>query len=210
MNYKGKKYTVEFHPPIITQENFKEKVQEVLDELKAIGVRIETTVYDYKLELNERALSRFGQCSKKTRYRKDYYTIQINNFHNMIDSETEVKNTLVHEIIHSMPNCMNHGEVWKRIALKYSRAYGIDIARTNRHEKYSQFRKEYEAQKTNSAGEIIGTNKYKYAVTCTCCGKEWKYQKRSKIVELAYKGKKLECPYCKGRYGATEFTARAI
>ena len=210
MNYKGKTYTVEFHQPIITQENFKEKVQEILDELKAIGVRVETTVNDYSLDLNERALSRFGRCTKKTRFGKNRYIIQLNNFHNLIDTEKDVKNTLAHEIIHSMPNCMNHGEVWKRIALKYSKAYGIDIARTGSYKKYNQFRKEHEAQKINSTGTNIKISKYKYAITCTCCGKEWKYQKRSKIVELAYKGKKLECPYCKGKYGVTEFTAREI
>ena len=209
MMYKGKKYTVEFHQPIITQENFKEKVQEVLNELKAIGVRVETTVNDYTLELNERALSRFGRCTKKTRYGKNNYIIQINNFHNLIDGEEEVKNTLVHEILHSMPNCMNHGEIWKRNALRYSRAYGMDIARTGNCDKYSQFRKEYEAQKVSSTTGMI-ESKYKYAVKCTCCGTEWKYQKRSKIVELAYKGKKLNCPYCKGKHGATKFEVNMI
>ena len=111
---------------IITQENFYTIVEIILNKFKSLGFNVNTTPANYTLEINNKALKRLGRCEAKGR---NNYTIQINEFHNKLSPDTSVMNTLVHELLHSLPNCMNHGEMWKRYANKYNSVYGTTISR---------------------------------------------------------------------------------
>lgn len=62
---------------------------------------------------NTRAKSRWGQCKRVS----GGYSININI--DLLDERNDYKgleNTLIHEILHTVDGCMNHGPNWKRAA----------------------------------------------------------------------------------------------
>ena len=76
--------------------------------------------------VNTRARNRWGQC----RAVPGGYTININVV--LLDernAESGLINTILHELLHTCKNCMNHGENWKRLAATVYRAYGYEITR---------------------------------------------------------------------------------
>lgn len=67
-----------------------------------------------------------GQC----RYRNGSYTINISCrlLEESVPREI-LKQTVLHEILHTCKNCMNHKTEWKEVANQVNRAYGYNIKR---------------------------------------------------------------------------------
>ena len=87
----------------------------------------------------------------------DNWLIKINL--NMLNEE-EVKNTIIHEILHTYPDCQCHTGEWKRRANIVKRKLGYDITRT-------------------SSKELdLSITKPKYRIECTKCGKVYNYYKK--------------------------------
>lgn len=66
-----------------------------------------------KFEVNKRSMNRWGQ----TRLRNGVYSININYL--LLEDEAPEEalvNTLVHELLHCVDGCMNHGEKWKQLS----------------------------------------------------------------------------------------------
>ena len=179
----------------ITYTNFNSLVEKTLNEFKALGFNVNTIPSNYTLELNNRALKRLGRCESKGGNR---YVIQINEFHNKLSPATSVMDTLIHELLHSLPKCMNHGEIWKRYANKYNSVYGTTISRTSPLDgNYKIFKEEMEKKKGNTQHKnhsVYSDGKHK--ITCSKCDTSWYYERAGKIVKLAMQNKKLNCPYC--------------
>jgi predicted SprT family Zn-dependent metalloprotease len=101
------------------------------------------------------ALSRWGQCRK----------VGLNGFEISISKhllengeDHKVKQTLMHEILHTAPGCFNHGATWKRYGSQVNRIYGYDISRT-----------------TSAANLGVDSPKVanaKYTIQCCSCGVE--------------------------------------
>ena len=174
---------------IINNNNFSVYVSEILNNLQQILGNVNRSPKDYKLVINERALKRLGRCTLKTdNNNHSYYEIQINKFHNELSPKQDVINTLVHEIIHSLPNCYNHGVVWKTIATKYNENYYTSISRCSKASKeYNDFLKQ---KKQNTQNRTIHT------IICPSCHKKWNYTRKAKLVQLVLQGKELICPTC--------------
>ena len=179
----------------ITEENFYPLVQKTLNEFKALGFNVSTKVNDYSLVFNNKALKRLGRCELK---KGGKYIIQINEFHNKLSPEWAVMNTFVHELLHSLPNGMNHGEIWKRYANKYNSVYGTTISRTSPLDgNYKKFKEEIDKQRGNTQHKnhsVYSDGKHK--VTCSKCNKSWYYERAGRVVKLAIQNKKLICPKC--------------
>lgn len=115
--------------------------------------------------VNTRA-RRWGQCRKIN----GKYYININA--TLLDErngENGLINTLLHELLHTCPNCMNHGSTWKYYAEKVRRAYGYDIKRTSDQEK-----------KQVTTGNLnYREREYKYFIYCEKCGKLITRRKRA-------------------------------
>jgi hypothetical protein len=192
MNYTE---LLEKNKGIITQENFHTLVEITLNEFKSLGFNVNTTSSNYTLEINNKALKRLGRCEAKG---GNNYIIQINEFHNKLSPGTSVMNTFIHELLHSLPKCMNHGEIWKRYANKYNTVYGTTISRTSPLDgHYKTFKKEIEKQRGNTQHKnhsVYSDGKHK--VTCSKCASSWYYERAGKIVKLAMQNKKLTCPHC--------------
>lgn len=116
----------------------------------------------------------------------NYFWIRVSDvFAEIKDSEKrreELLETLIHELVHTIPNCMNHKTCWKanchRVRIKYPK---FTLERTSDMDKYEITTKE----RAN-----------KYLITCTHCGHTWDYKRRPKWIERA---DRCQCPYCRNK-----------
>lgn len=134
-----------------------------LDELHALGI-YPNHISDYTV--NYRAKHRWGQCKRSN----GIYSISISS--KLLEDnvpEKALKDTLIHELLHAVDGCFNHGEKWQRLAEKVNKAYGYDIKRcTSEGEKGVQ---------------LCADSDYHYIITCKKCNTTWKYMRHSKIVK---------------------------
>ena len=96
--------------------NLEEIFLECESELLSIGIvcgRVE------KITVNTRAKSRFGLCKKVG---KDSFEISIAAA--LLEEEADIsclKNTVIHELLHTVPGCFGHKGRWKFLADKVNR-----------------------------------------------------------------------------------------
>lgn len=123
--------------------------------------------------VNYRAKSRWGQCRRKAYGRLYSYNININaDLLKSEESHIGLVSTVVHELLHTCPNCMKHTGEWKMYADKVNVAYGykgISITRCKSAEDLG-------------VKELPVFTTYKYAVVCPICGAFVKYTRKSKCV----------------------------
>ena len=146
-------------------KDLKKLANQCMAELDAIGVQYGNVI---SWEVNTRAKNRWGQC----RYvGNKCYSINITNrllADNLPDEAA--KQTIVHELLHTVNGCMNHGPNWKREADKVNRAYPhYNIKRTTSYDE-----KGVEPPKPREP---------KYIVRCPSCGHEWKHFRMCGAVE---------------------------
>ncbi len=133
-----------------------------------------------KVSVNNRAIKRYGMCS----YQKDgTFSIEISKY--LLDEripEIELKNTIVHEILHTCKGCMNHGNTWKRNANLMNKKYGYRLTRVRTCKEFTKIVEEEQP--------------YKYIVRCTKCGYEYKRRKKSRLIEHI---NEFTCGNCGGK-----------
>ncbi len=105
-----------------------------------------------KWEINTRAKRRWGQCKQIA---KGEYIISIS--HRLLEDaadEQALKDTIVHELLHTVPGCMNHTGKWKQLAERVNRACaGYHIQRV-----------------TSETEKGLEHLEYRYILQCTQCG----------------------------------------
>lgn len=126
--------------------------------------------YDVTICVNNRFTRAMGRTSGKfmgcnswgqPRYK---FKIEINPAM-LLDSvpQMELEDTILHELLHTVEGCQNHGPKWKSLAEKVNRAYGYHISRTGYLPEVSQRIKE--------------KNPTRYICACKKCGQEFKFKK---------------------------------
>ena len=133
-------------------------------------------------EINTRAHSRWGQC----RVIPGGFSININS--DLLDErndENGLKNTIIHELLHTCKGCLNHGARWTAYAKKVRNFLGYNIQRqSTADEKGVHYRTESERN-------------YKYQLVCPECGANCgKYKNLCDTVKIAKRGGYL-CGRCK-------------
>lgn len=173
--------------------------QECLEELNKIGISFEGK--DITICVAKRNNKRYGCCKpempdeqykrvtkKGFRYIIKYenykkYTIEISKWVMELD-ESIIKNTIIHELIHCLPNCNNHGKFFKAYANIINTKLGYNITRAgNKKEDYIKSNIEYKDEK-----------QYKYIIECEKCGQIF-YRKRLQKNFI----NKYRCSKCLGR-----------
>lgn len=151
--------------------NLQKVAIECMYELDCIGIpygEIE------RFTINTRAKSRWGQCKGLLTGK---FEININqDLLNENNSLEGLKNTIIHELLHSCEDCMNHGQKWQEMADRVNKAYGYNIKRCS-----SQSEK----------GVVEYTEKpirYKYNVFCNQCKRHWKYKRMCHTIECCRTG----------------------
>lgn len=145
-------------------KNLNNLFNQCIKEVKAIGIEPGNIV---SVTVNTRAKTRWGQTKK----RGNSYSINISD-RILQDGQDDLiaKDTIIHEILHTCPDCMNHGPNWKALANKVNRAYPqYHISRTTSTEE-----KGIEARKPVD---------YRYNVICKECGNTWNYDRAGKVVQ---------------------------
>lgn len=142
------------------------------------------------VKLSTRCTRRFGLCT----YHRDRYgeivevTITISDicFHS---TEHCLRDVILHELCHAMPNGQNHREGFHNYARKVMRLYDnchIDTHTTRE-----------ESEKKNEYIKAIGRYRdYKYKVTCKSCGKSYYYKREMKLIKFLKAGKSTNMWYC--------------
>ena len=132
-----------------------------------------------KWEVNTRAKSRWGQCKQVSR---GIFDININI--DLLREENDIdglKNTIIHELLHTCEGCMNHGDKWKMYADKVNRYYGYNISRcSNADEKGVTVKRE-------------NTRKVIHRFKCAGCGQVIERQRESKFTKYYHNYK---CGVC--------------
>jgi len=138
-------------------------LKEVINEAVNINIPVSNNIVPDVI-INTRATSRFGQCKK----RNGKYLIEISQ-HLTQAEEKYIKETLAHEVLHTCPNCMNHGTEWKSYARKMNMKYGYEISRTGSCQSMGI---------TNPKVERAN-----YTIVCDNCGKKIYRQRESKVIK---------------------------
>jgi hypothetical protein len=96
---------------------------------------------------------------------------------------SKLEGTMIHELIHTIPNCMNHGNKFKAVAALVNCRYReYNITRCTPFRDYGI-----------ESIDIVRKSSKLYKVTCDHCHRVWDYHRRPKWINHA---NLAECPYC--------------
>lgn len=194
----------------IYQRNAKlnELYKQCIEELKSIGIDIFNIPYvgNIDISVSKRNNKTYGCCkqeepNKATKTtekvgRKRVIRYGIFNKHHIeispwvLDLDDEIiKNTIIHEIIHCIPYCNNHGKEFKKYAKFINQKLKYNISRLgNKKDDYLKSNVEYNE-----------TEEYKYHIKCTNCGQEFFRKRLSKNFTRRYM-----CGKCSGKFEVIE------
>ena len=142
-------------------------------ELKALGIPVSNRLLP-EVKVNTRAKRRLGCCF----YQDGLYWIEVSQ--SVLGNENLLKQTLVHELLHTCPKCRDHGQQWKAYARLVNEKLGYKIERTVRVETpFGPLRHE----------------EVKYILECQSCGAQIKRMRMSKAVKSPWR---YRCP-CGGK-----------
>ncbi len=174
-----------------------------LQELKQIGIDFqdETKIGTIEIALSNRSQKRYGVCKQEdpdvtTRYvekrgRKKVikyakykkHKIEISTWVMQLNEDI-IKNTIIHELIHCIPNCNNHGNDFKQYARYINDKLGYNIKTVgNKKDDYGKSNIEYQEKLT-----------YKYKIQCKNCGQIFY---RNRICKNFIQ--KYRCAICNGK-----------
>lgn len=177
---------------------------ECVDELNQIGIDIlnKNQYGNIEISLSKRNNKRYG-CCKQEEPDKNYKTIVKKGYKKIIRYEKFnkhfieispwvmqledkiIKNTILHELIHCLPYCNNHGTEFKKYAKLLNAKFGYNISRVgNKKEDLINSNVEYKES---------GSNKYK--VVCKGCQQEFYRQRLIKNFTRKYR-----CGKCGGAF----------
>lgn len=147
---------------------------DVMDDIESCGI-VTGNIIDIKV--NNRLSRALGRCCRKS----NGFLIEMNRdwIADNVD-EQGVKNTIAHEILHTVEGCFNHSPRWKE-----------------QTRKLMAFCPEYSIDTTTSAWEYgyKPSMRYKYKYTCSGCG-QTVYKKRRDETLLKWS----ICGLCKCRF----------
>ena len=152
-----------------------------VDELKTIDIFVEKNRI-IELKINNRSKKRYGCCKKLS---KDRFLIEVSQWV-MELNEDIIKNTIIHELIHCLPKCNNHGEIFKKYAKLINEELGYNIARTGN--------KENDFIKSNLK-YVEKPIVYNYKIICENCSQNFFRQRITK-----YFTQKYRCGKCGGKF----------
>lgn len=182
------------------EEKLNELYKECLKELKLINLDFENTEKIGKIDIKiaKRNAKRYGCCKQeepniktlywqngKAKYKKfNIHHIEISRWLMQLNDEI-IKNTIIHELIHCLPDCNNHGKSFKYYAKLVKDNLGYNITRLgNKEEDYKASGIEFKVKEKKI--------KYNYKIVCKKCGQTYFRQRLKK-----YFNKRYVCGKCK-------------
>lgn len=149
-----------------SQKDMNTLLEEAISQVEDAGIPVDSNKIESKLTIT-RATRTFGRCQE---IGGGVFSIGISKYYKDNDKK-EVMETLVHEVLHTVEGCFNHGTLWKRYAGLMNKKHGYDISRTSSR------------QMDNLMKEEVFKSIYKYSIDCDKCGRSTLRQRKSKIVK---------------------------
>ncbi len=147
-------------------KNLQKIFNECLKECNALGIQYGTIV---EVSVNTRAKKRWGQTCR----RSDGFHINISSILLRDDvSDKATKDTVMHEILHTVDGCFNHKAKWQAMADKVNKAYGYNVKRGTSAEEKG----------IDSSLMEVKHNKI-YIIKCEKCGVEVIRHRKSNFTE---------------------------
>lgn len=177
---------------------------ECIHELQKIGIDVLNfeKIGKIDISISKRNNKRYGCCKQEEpdlqtkyvekvgnkriiRYAKfNKHHIEISPWLMELDEDI-IKNTIIHELIHCLPNCNNHGEMFKKYANYINDKLGYNISRVgNKKEDYIKSNVEYKEKES-----------YNYHIKCTNCGQEFFRKRLNRNFT-----RKFRCIKCGGKF----------
>ena len=161
-------------------------VEECKKDLSSIGIPYRQV---QNWSINQRSLRRWGQC-RKVRDGVFNINISVRLLDDNVDDQA-AKDTIAHELLHTVEGCLGHKGRWKLLA-----------ARVNR--KLPQ----YTIKRTTTPSEkgiptVVKTPTYRYKIICENCGVIDRRQKASKLVKNP---DAFYCIHCGGSLSVEEIS----
>jgi hypothetical protein len=151
--------------------NLDECLEECMLELDALRIAYGKIK---KISVNPRLSATLGFC-KQVKGEKNTFVIEIAPY--LVDENLDknvLKEIIIHELLHSCPNCMDHGERWQRLAKMVNDEYPQYHVHTAIHpEEHDRY---------------FPTKKHKYVLACEKCGFELTFDRTCPKVRYAYLG----------------------
>ncbi len=193
------------------EEKLRTLYNECISELKSINIDIENESVVGKIDIDfaKRKSKRYGCCKQeepdrhcfhyvKRGFRKykvydrfKVHHIEISKWVMDLD-DSIIKNTIMHEIIHCLPECNNHGEVFKKYANYINTNLDYNISRVgNKKQDYEKSNVDYEEERPE----------YKYQIICQGCGQTFYRQRLQRNFTRKYR-----CGKCNGKFEVKDGT----
>ena len=145
--------------------NLYEYAQVCMVELDSIGVPYRKSTF----VVNSRAVRRWGCCSSNG---DGTFTIQISDV--LLNEQSSVdglKNTIIHELLHTCVGCLNHGKKWQEYADIVNNHFGYCIKRAD------------SCSEKGVSQNMVYENKRHYEVTCNECKAKFIYYRDNKVTK---------------------------
>lgn len=127
--------------------------------------------------------SRTSWATIKRNLRDNHFELRVSDVFNLLNEEhnpqLQLEDTIIHEMIHTIPGCFNHQTKFKAVAALVNSKY-----------------KQYHISRCQ-AMPIGIERESRYEVTCKDCGRVWKFAKK---VRILHNIDVCKCPYCKTRH----------
>lgn len=123
-----------------------------------------------EISVNTRAHSFFG-ITRRIKGRPGCFKIEINK--DLLEDRNPnapLVETIIHELLHTIPGCFNHGKKWQEIASIINQHTGLHISRTSIIE---------------DKGLVVFSLPDRaplYRVTCPTCGRSVEYKRAAKVI----------------------------
>lgn len=160
-----------------------------LDELASIDLLDNVGEID-EWYVDKRATRRLGVCKHRRCMEYIYHSIGISSWLLKDFDDKTIKNTIMHELLHTFEGCDNHGYKWQKYADIVNTKLGYNIKRLSSLE-------------TICENNDIDYNKYenvhyKYKGTCKKCGYVWRQNRLSAHTLMSYKLGRMTHRTCGG------------
>lgn len=161
----------------MTYTNAQAIFEEVITDMRAKGYPISSNIKK-NLKFNGRLSSTWARCHRSM----NQFTIEVSA--KLITKGTKedgFREVIIHELLHTIAGCFNHGPLFKSYDTRVNRDYGVRVARTT------------SSTKLFEETAVVSS---KYIIKCTCCGTVWHKDRVSNVVRYP---ERYSCGKCRGK-----------
>lgn len=172
-------------------------VKKVFEEADVMMKKVFHGLYDSPKFSSIKITNANGYWMKITRYsNSSSFGLRVSrlfeNHTNDEDGMHRLKESLIHELVHTLPGAFNHGIYFK----EYGRMF---------HNYYPDYTIERVSHGGSSYTPPVRKRNYKYKIICNTCGAVSRYQRKVQTIELCEMSPSIcYCSRCKGHYFTVE------